>query len=149
MAWATSNWNAWYVQAMGANTAKPTTDSFKVALYNNSVTTAQSTTQVLNEYNGAASPWVVANEVSSTNYTAGGVAVSSPTYTQTSNVVTFTSAGSPAWTTVSFSAYGDLVYDTTVANTALCWNYFGGVETVTAANFTITWSGSGIGTITC
>lgn len=129
------------------------TDSYKVALYGNTGTPDNTvTTAVLTEYAGAASQWITGNEVSGSGYTAGGVAVSSPTVTQTTNVITFTSAGTPQWTTATFSTNGCLVYDTTAAsgaNEGLCYNAFGGAQSVTAGTFTINWNASGIATWTC
>jgi hypothetical protein len=127
------------------------TDSIKVALYASNTMTPSNTvtTAALSSYNGAASQWVTANEVSSSNYSAGGVAVTPLSCTQTTNVITFTSSGSPAWTTVSFTTYGCLVYDTTVSNVGISYNYFGGGQTVTAGNFSISWNASGIATWTC
>ena len=141
---------AFAVAQMMANTVKPTTDSYKVALYGNSGTPDNTvTTAVLTEYNGAASAWVTGNETSGTGYTAGGVSVSSPTVTQAAAVITFSSAGSPQWTTATITAYGCLVYDTTVSNEGLCYNSFGGARSVTAGTFSITWNASGIAAISC
>ena len=107
------------------------------------------TTAALTEYNGAASQWVTANESSGTGYTAGGTAVTPVTWTQSSNVVTFTSSGSPQWTGATITAYGCLVYDTTVNNEGLSFNYFGGQQVTTVGTFTISWNASGIATFTC
>lgn len=149
MAFTTSKVFAYAVLQLMSNSVKPSTDSYKVALYGNTGTPDNTvTTAVLTEYAGSASQWVTGNEVSGTGYTAGGVSVSSPTVTQSSNVVTFTSAGSPQWTTASFTAYGCLVYDTTVSNEGLSFNYFGGSQTVTAGTFSISWNASGIATFT-
>jgi hypothetical protein len=152
MAWSTSNGNAYYLFALGTGVGKPgsgTPDAFKTALYGNAVVPAQSSTAALTQYNGAGSTWVTANEVTGTGYTAGGVAVAPVTWTQGTNVVTFTSSGSPQWTASSFTAYGCLVYDTTTTNQAISWNYFGGAQTVTSGTFSITWNASGILTLTC
>lgn len=130
---------------MGKALLNLSTDSYKVALYGNSGTPDNTvTTAVLTEYNGAASQWVTANEVSSANYTAGGTAVTPITFTQSTNVVTFTSSGTPTWTTVTFSSNGCLVYDTTVSSEGLSFNAFGGAQSVTAGTFTINWNASGI-----
>jgi hypothetical protein len=150
MAWSTSKVFAFAVLQALENNVKPSTDSYKVALYGNSGTPDNTvTTAALTEYNGAASQWVTANEVSGTGYTAGGVAVTPIAVTQTTNVITFTSSGSPQWTGATFSAYGGLVYDTTVANQGISFNYFGGVQTVTSGTFTVSWNASGIATFTC
>lgn len=153
MAWSNSKVFAWNVLFLGQNGVKYSTDAFSVALYNAGTPDNTVTTQALTSYNGAASQWVTGNEASGAGYTAGGVSVSSPSWTQTTNVVTFTSAGTPQWTAASFSAVGALVYDTTIGTATthpgLCYNYFGGTQTVTAGTFTINWNASGIATFTC
>ena len=149
MAWANSKVFAFAQLQMMGNVVKPTTDSYKVALYTNSGTPDNTvTTAALTEYNGVASQWVTANEVSSANYTAGGTAVTPIAVTQATNVITFTSSGSPTWSNVSFTTYGCLVYDSTVNNEGLSYNFFSGAQQVTSGNFTISWSGSGIATWT-
>jgi hypothetical protein len=131
-------------------------DTVNVALYNNSVTTATASTDTLahNAYLAASGQWVTANEITGTGYTAGGVSVAgagAKTETFSSNVVKFTSTGTPQWTSASFTAFGGLVYDVTLANKyAYCWNYFGGSQTVTSGTFTINWDPTnGIFNITC
>jgi hypothetical protein len=151
MAWSTSKVFAFAaLQALKA-TVNLNSDSYKVALYGNTGTPDNTvSTAVLTEYNGAASQWVVANECgNSGTYAAGGSAVAPISLTQTTNVVTFTSSGSPSWTGATLTAYGCLVYDTTVSNEGLCFNYFGGAQSVTAGTFSIAWNGSGIATFTC
>lgn len=127
-------------------------DTVNAALYNNSVTTATASTDTLahNAYLATGGQWVTANEITGTGYTAGGVAVTPKAETFSSNVATFTSSGTPQWTTASFTAFGALVYDNTITNKyAYCWNYFGGSQTVTSGTFTINWNASGIFAITC
>jgi hypothetical protein len=51
------------------------------------------------------------------------------------------------------NVYGCLVYDDTitagtVADQGICFNYFGGAQSVTAGTFTIIWNASGIAGIT-
>jgi hypothetical protein len=98
-----------------------------------------------------AGQWVTGNEVTGTNWSAGGVSVGS-TKTWTIDTgssslcfqVTAPTAGQTSTATVTLSGfYGLLVYDSTitsVANQAMCFNYFGGTQTVTAATFTILWA---------
>ena len=150
MAWSTSAVFAFSVLQVGRNAVKYSTDSYNVALYASNTMTPDRTvsTAVLTEYAGSGSQWVTGNEVSSTNYVAGGASVTSPTWTQASNVLTFTSAGTPTWSNVSFTTYGCLVYDTTASNQGLSFNYFGGQQTVTSGTFTVTWNASGIATFT-
>lgn len=169
MAWTASNISTAAVLSMvngNANTsgaqvpfftASGTTsfdgDTVNVALYNNSVTTATASTDTLahNAYLASGGQWTSSNELATAGgYTVAGVAVTPKAETFSSNVVTFTSSGTPNWTSASFSAYGCLVYDTTIASKwVYCWNYFGGVQTVTSGTFTINWNASGIFTITC
>jgi hypothetical protein len=152
MVWTTSNGNAYFLWSIGQATARPnpSADTFKVALYNNTVVPAQSATAALTQYAGTGSTWA-GNEITGTGYTATGVNVTPVTWTQTTNVITFTSSGSPQWTSASFTAYGCLVYDTSASmnNQAISWNYFGGAQTVTSGTFSITWNASGILTLTC
>jgi hypothetical protein len=132
-------------------------DTVNVALFNNGVTTATASTDTLahNAYLGAGGQWTSGNELATTGgYTIAGVAVTPKAETQQAggpfNVAKFTSSGTPNWTSATFSAYGCLVYDNTVTNKYVyCWNYFGGIQTVTSGTFTINWNASGIFTITC
>lgn len=131
-------------------------DTVNVALYNNSVVTATASTDTLahNAYLGSGGQWVSGNELTTSNgYTVGGVAVTPKTETFSSNVATFTSSGTPQWTSSSsgFTAYGCLVYDNTITNKYVyCWNYFGGAQSASGGGtFTINWNASGIFAITC
>lgn len=136
-------------QLNGGHTFNWSTDTIKIALYGNTGTPDNTVaTDVLTEYNGTASAWVVANETSGTGYTAGGVAVTPLSVAQSSNVVTFTSSGTPTWTTATITAYGCLIYDTTVSSIGLCYLSFGGAQTVTANTFTVNYNASGIATFT-
>ena len=51
-------------------------------------------------------------------------------------------------TTTLTNAYGCLVYNDTVttpvADQGLCFNYFGGANSVTSGTFTVVWNASGI-----
>ena len=55
-------------------------------------------------------------------------------------------AANPSWTSATISgAYGCLVYDNTitagtVAKQGLCYNYFGGTQSVTSGTFTVIWA---------
>lgn len=88
----------------------------------------------------------VTNEVTSTGYSAGGQAISNPALTVASNVIKFDGDDS-AWTGVTFSARYAVLYDHT-SNALVGYVDFGADASPIAANFTITWSGSGIVTIT-
>lgn len=154
MAWTASKVFARTIteQINGGHAFNWSTDTIKAALYASNTMTPDNTvtTDVLTEYNGTASQWVIANEVASGGgYTSGGVAVTPLSVSQTTNVVTFTSSGTPQWTSASFTAYGCLVYDSTISNIGLSYNYFGGAQTVASGTFTVTWNASGIATFTC
>ena len=90
---------------------------------------------------------VSANEVSATGYTAGGGTLDSPSITEGA---TFKwDADDETWTiTGSMTAYHAVVYDTTNADSLICSFDFGGAKTATNGNFTVSFSASGIITMT-
>lgn len=89
---------------------------------------------------------IVANEISGTGYTAGGVTLSNKSVTQADT--TKWDADDAEWTSASFTAYHAVIYDDTLANDDLIASIdFGGAQTVTSANFTIQWDASGIITL--
>jgi hypothetical protein len=129
-------------------------DSFKAALYNDTITPSNTvTTQVLTGYNGAASQWVTAGEVSeTTEWPAGGRPLVTPTWLQSSATVTFDAVdtASAGATADLASVYGTLVYDDTLTNKpGISYNYLGGSNSVVNGTFTIVWSASGICAIVC
>lgn len=130
-------------------------DAPKVALYNNSITPDKDATAALSAYNAGTSQWLTANEV----YQAGqwaqaGVTLTSPTLTTpTSGVVMFDGADTASGAAATLAnVYGALVYDDTlttpVADQGICFNYFGGVNSVTSGTFTVVWNTNGIFRIT-
>lgn len=138
-------------------TAAPTSysslsaDTINCALFGNSGTPNATDTLANSAY--AAGQWVTANEISGAGYTAGGSALASKTFaldTNNTNDVVF-NAANVSWTSATIAAtYGDLVYDSTisggtVAKQGLCFNYFGGTQSVTAGTFTIQWGTPGGG----
>lgn len=136
---------------------KPTTytsltaDTVNVAVFNN--TTAPDKTAAVGSTGFNTGTWVTANEVTGTNWASGGVSVgTTKTWTVDSGSsslcyqVTAPTAGQTSTATVSLAGfYGCLVYDSTitagtVAKQGICFNYFGGTQTITAATFTILWA---------
>lgn len=96
----------------------------------------------------------VTNEVTGTNYTATGVTITTPTlaYNTGTNVFNF-DADDAIWTTATISGIRiAVVYDSTPATDAtrplLSYVDMGGDQTVSAANFTVQWSASGIAAVT-
>lgn len=107
----------------------PTTDTLKAALYLASATVNASTTA-----------YSAIGEVTGTNYTAGGIAVTNANAPSTSGTTAiWTPSASFAWTTVTLATAFDavLVYNSTQSNRAISVHTFGS-QTVTAANFTLT-----------
>jgi len=93
--------------------------------------------------------WTTGNEItSSTQWPAGGVATASTSYTLDtgSSSFVFHAANTSGSGTVTLTAFfGCLVYDNsisagTVAKQGMCFNYFGGSQTITAGTFTIIWA---------
>jgi hypothetical protein len=128
-------------------------DTIKAALYNTTTTPDNDvTTDVLTGYNGAASQWVVANEVidstgGGTDWPAGGVALASKVVdVATADLVKVDAADTASGVTADISAtFGCLVYDDTLTNKpGLCYNYFGGSNSVTNGTFTIVWHANGV-----
>lgn len=131
-----------------------TTDNVKAALYGNTGTPSKTAAVGLTGYNASTSAWVTANQVTDTNWPAVGIQLTSPTCAASSSVVTFDAADTPSAGSVTLAnVYGCLVYDDTitagtVADQGVCFNYFGGGQSVTAGTFTIVWNASGIFTMT-
>ena len=114
--------------------AGSTADTFKAALYLASATLNANTTV-----------YSSTNEVTGTNYTAGGVTVTNATAPLSSN--TSTTAGTGYWTpsasitytTVTLGSSFDtvLIYNSTQSNKAVSVHTFG-AQTITAGTFTLT-----------
>ena len=109
--------------------AGTTAYSFKVALYTSSATLDATTTA-----------YSSTNEVTGTNYTAGGAAitiVTAPTSTSTTAWLDFTDT---TWATSTITARGALIYnDTSSGDLSVGALDFGSDKTSTAGNFTIVW----------
>lgn len=124
-------------------------DTFKMALYNNSITPDKDSS--LTGYNEASSQWVVANEVidtsgGGTDWPAAGVACGSPAVTNpSSGVVMFDVNDAASGSTADIAnAYGGLLYDDTLSGKpGICFNYFGGANSVTNGTFTVVFSANG------
>ena len=92
--------------------------------------------------------WTSGNEAAvSGNYSAGGTALGTKTFTIDTGSSSFCfTAANPQWTSATIaSVFGCLVYDNTitagtVAKQGLCFNYFGGTQSVTSGTFTIIWA---------
>lgn len=120
------------------NFTTSTGNSFKAALYLASGTINAGTTQ-----------FTTTNEVSGTNYTSGGIAVTNGTSPLSSNtnatagVAYWTPSASLTYTNVSLTTAFDavLIYNSTNSNRAVSVHTFGS-QTITAGTFTLTMPGN-------
>jgi len=142
-----SAWSTTEPTTYGANGLSA--DTINAALFNNSVTPDKDAAVGSTGYNTGT--WTTGNEVTdATNWVAGGRALGTKTYTAGTSVVAFDAADTAGGGTVTISgAYGCLVYDATitagtVAKQGLCFNYFGGSQSVTGGTFTIVWDSTGV-----
>lgn len=124
-------------------------DSFKVALYNNIITPDNDVSAANSSYN--VGQWAATNEVSQAGqWAAGGVALASQTVNVgTADVVFWDAADTASGAAATLSdVHGCQVYDDTlttpVADQGVCYNYFGGANSVTNGTFTVVWSANGI-----
>lgn len=162
MAWADSRvFREWPRSIMGqgqtaavlpAGYAGLGADTVKVALFNNSITPDKDASLTNTGFNTGT--WLTANQVTdATNWVSGGRALASKTLTvPSSGTMRFDAADLSGGGTVTLvNAYGCLVYDDSitagtggVADQGVCFNYFGGAQSVTAGTFTIVWNANGI-----
>lgn len=158
MAWSNSKiftqWvNGPMFQASGTSYTGLDSDTVKAALFNNSVTPDQDAAVGSTGFNTGT--WVTANEVTdATNWVSGGRALASKTFTAGTATSTFDAADLAGGGTVTITnAFGAFVYDDTisggtVADQGVCFNYFGGAQTVTSGTFTIVWHANGLARFT-
>lgn len=126
------------------------TDTMKAALFGGNtpdLTASVGTTG----YNSAASQWLLASEkTSGTDWVAGGRTLASKTSTASGGAVILDAADlmSVAVSTLS-GVEGFLVYDSTitggtVSKQGMCFNWFGGPQTVTAGTFSVVFAPTGV-----
>lgn len=157
MAWTASRIFRPFLADVMANTAAfdLDADTAKVALYTNAITPNADVTSALSAYNAATSQWVTANEqYEAGQWAQGGQALSGLVVNSGTAGVVFwdandVSSGSTADLT---NVYGCMVYDDTlttpVADQGICYNYFGGANSVVNGTFSVVWSANGIWRIT-
>jgi hypothetical protein len=130
-------------------------DTVKAALFNNTPSPDASAAVASTGYNTGV--WITANEVTGGSpYVAGGQTLGSKTFSAltagsqtTASSIAFDAADVTGGPVTIAGAFGCLVYDSsitavTVANQGMCFNYFGGTQSVTSGTFTIVWDVSGI-----
>ena len=113
----------------GTTTTTGTGNTFKVALYTSSSTMSASTTA-----------YTTTNEVSGTNYSAGGNTLTNVDPT-TSGTTALTDFADTTWSSATITANGALIYNSSTtagsANRAVVVLAFGGDKTSTSGDFTI------------
>ena len=114
----------------GTPTSTGTGNTFKIALYTSSSTMSASTTA-----------YTTTNEVSGTNYSAGGNSLTNVD-PSTSGTTALTDFADTTWSDATITANGALIYNSSTtagsANRAVVVLAFGGDKTSTAGDFTIT-----------
>jgi hypothetical protein len=102
-------------------------NTFKIALYTNSATLDATTTV-----------YSATNEVVSTNYVAGGLALAISTTPTSGGTTAFISFTSPVtWSGVTFTTRGALIYNSTQGNKAVAVLSFGTDQIVSGGDFNI------------
>lgn len=151
MAWSNSKVFAQFLLAAFDRTAAFDLDgdTFTVALYDNDITPDNTVSAANSAYN--AGQWAsTGNEVSEAGqWATGGVNLTSPDVTTTSTTVTWDAADTASGSAADLAnVYGCLVYDNTlatpVADQGVCYNYFGGANSVVNGTFTVVWAATGI-----
>jgi len=100
-------------------------NTFKIALYTNAATLNADTTTYSTD-----------NEVSGTNYTAGGVTLTASTVAS-GDGVGFVNFSNATWASSSFTARGALIYNATQGNKAVMVLDFGDDKTSNNSTFTV------------
>lgn len=129
-------------------------DTYKLSLWNNTVVPDKDAVSANFRY-GTPATFITANEVTdATNWVAGGKAITGMTMTNPATGVVMCDCNDVASggnvTLTGF--FGGMVYNDTkaapVPKQGVCFNYFGGTQTVTANPFTAVIDGNGLFRIT-
>lgn len=149
MAWSNSKIFSAYITDVinRTSTFDANTNALKAALFDNSITPSQTVASASSAY--GAGVWATGGVSDATGWPAVGRPLANIASGFSSNVYTFdaddtVSANS---TTTLTNAYGALIYDDTTtapADQGMCYNYFGGANSVTSGTFTVVWNASGI-----
>jgi len=105
-----------------------TSDTFKIALYTSSATLDATTTA-----------YSATNEVTGTNYTAGGATLTvTGGAVSTSGTTVYVDFSDATWASSTITARGALIYNSTASNKAVVVLDFGLDKSSTASTFTVT-----------
>jgi hypothetical protein len=122
----------------GTTTTTGSGNTFKIALYTSSASLGATTTA-----------YSTSNEVSGTNYTAGGNTLTNVTPT-TSSTTALTDFADTTWSSSTITARGALIYNSSTtagtANRAVVVLDFGADKTSTSGDFTIQFPAAGAST---
>ena len=106
-------------------TANLEANTLKVALYDNTATLSSATTA-----------YATANEVTGTNYTAGGEAMTGMAVTLDGSTAIF-DTDNVSWANATITAQAALIYNNSLSNAAIAVLDFGGNKTSTNGTFEI------------
>lgn len=128
-------------------------DTFNAMLYGNTGTPDATATATSANTAWNTGQWVTTNEVTATGWPSGGLALSSITSAMTGSVYTWDAADRAGGATDTVTAaFGVLIYDftiaTPVAKPGVCFLSFGGTQSVTGGQFTVSFNVLGILTST-
>lgn len=157
MAWSASKITTAYIYNQVTHTSIsnfPGDALFEVALFDNTMTPLQTDTAAHNCYNAAGGTWASGFQYSGTTWPQlGRPLVSAALSNATTTPVVWSAANTAsvdATCTLS-GTYGCIVYDHTAGtptDQVLCYNYFGGVQSISSGTFTVVWNASGIMALT-
>ena len=144
--------SAWTTtEPTGYSAAGLSADTINVALFN--TTTTPDRDAAIGSTGYQTGVWTTTNEVtdaSASNWSTGGRTLATKSFTLGTSAVSFDAADTAGGGNVTIvAAFGCLVYDNsitagTVAKQGICFNYFGGTQSVTGGTFTIVWDSTGI-----
>lgn len=151
MGWSASKIFVTFIEDCLENTAAydlNAPDTFKAALFNDTITPDNTVATAARAFGGGV--WAGGEVFDGAEWATGGVALDTPTSTTAAAVYKFDAIDTVSTGTSATLAavFGCLVHDSTVGNSGLCYNYFGGTNSVTDGTFTIVWAGTGIFTLT-
>jgi hypothetical protein len=128
-------------------------DTVKVALFGNSVTPDKDAAVGSTGFNTGT--WTTGNEkIDATNWVSGGRVLGNDAFSTATGAVMYDADDLAGGGTLTLTdVHGCFVYDDTVsggtvADQGVCFNYFGGAQTVTGGTFTIVWHANGVFRIT-
>lgn len=152
MAWSNSKVFQQFLEDAVLNVAAFDLDSdtFKVSLWDNDITPDNDVSAANSAF--GAGQWVSAgNEVfEAGQWATGGVALTTPVISvATADVVFWDAADTSSGSAADLAnVYGCMVYDDTlttpVADQGICYNYFGGANSVVNGTFSVIWHANGV-----